>query len=115
MVKEECKHFGRCFAPLCPISGKEKSYLYIWYPDEKICSLRKFQTLDWVKKQKLIAKRHGSVAHFFTIRMLQAIKRVSRGITGIDPDNKRDTEKQWLKTRRSPRKCPVLVKKGGIT
>jgi hypothetical protein len=76
---------------------------YIWYPDEDICSLRRFASVDWVRKQKLIVKKHGSVDGFFTARMLQVIKKVSKGITGANPDSGIDAEKRWFRDRGLPK------------
>ena len=33
-------------------------------------------------------RRHGSVDGFFSVKMLQAIKRVRKGIKGLNPDTK---------------------------
>lgn len=98
MSYENCKNFEGCDAPLCPMDENSLKHC-IWYPNEDICKLRKFQTLDWVKKQKLIAKKHGSVDGFFSINMLQAIKKVSKGISGANPDNGMSAEQQWFRDR----------------
>jgi len=57
-----------------------------WHPDESVCASRQFQRLDWVKKQRKIAKRHGSIDGYFTVEMLEGIKQVRRGIRGVAPD-----------------------------
>lgn len=99
MNKEQCKNFEGCDALLCPMDESSWKDARIWYPDEDICNLRKFQTLDWIKKQKQIARKHGSIEGFFNIRMLQAIKKVSKGISGANPDNGMSAEQQWFRDR----------------
>jgi hypothetical protein len=70
-------------APLCPLD--ENSVRNgIWYPDEEACPRRNVP--NWVKAQKAIVKVGAPVDRFFTVGMLQAITRVQKGITGIDPD-----------------------------
>ncbi|MFC1924913.1 hypothetical protein ACFLXA_06085 [Chloroflexota bacterium] len=79
----DCKNFEECDAPLCPL---EENEYHIWYPNEDICNLRKFQSLDWIKKQKLIARKHGSIEGFFNLKMLNATFQIRRGIIGANPD-----------------------------
>lgn len=113
MNKQECNLFETCSAPLCPMDNNEQ---YIWYPDEDICSLRQFASVNWVRKQKLIAKKHGSVNGFFSVKMLQVIKKVSKGITGANPDSGIDAVKQWFRDRglsKSRRKSPMPSAKRG--
>lgn len=45
-----------------------------------------FQTLEWIKKQKLIAKKYGSTDGFFNLKMLNVIQHVQKGINGANPD-----------------------------
>jgi len=45
--------------------------------------MRECQGVDWVKKQRLIARRHGSVDGFFTVELLKGIRRVRKGIRGF--------------------------------
>ena len=84
MPSERCSKFEECNAPLCP-QDKENHH-HIWFPDEEICSLRRFQSLHWVKKQKSIAQKHGSVGGFFNVEMLNALNQVHKGIAGANPD-----------------------------
>ena len=86
MTNDRCPSFEGCSASLCPLDKGVGTYC--WYPDEPICSFRQFQRLDWVRKQRLIAKRHGSIDRYFTVKMLQEIQRVRKGIKGADPDGK---------------------------
>jgi len=82
-MEPACPKLESCRAPLCPLSGQlENCY---WYPDEPICRLQQYQGLDWMKRQRLIAKRRGSVDGYFTIKMLLRIRRVRKGIRGVDP------------------------------
>lgn len=94
MTSINCKHYDNCAAPICPMD--EDSLTGIWYPDEEICQSRQFATLDWIRKQKLIARKHGSVDGFFSVAMLQALERVNKGITGANPDEP-DSEAKWVR------------------
>lgn len=85
-MEPACPKLDSCRAPLCPLSGQLENCC--WYPDEPICRLEQYQGLDWIKKQRLIAKRRGSVDGLFTIKMLLRIRRVRKGIKGIDPGGK---------------------------
>jgi len=103
MASPECKKFDDCSAPLCPIEIdklKPGSPWLIWYPDEEVCQLKGARKPDWVKKQRLIVRSHGSTAGFFSLNMLQGIGRVQRGITGANPDLGIKAERQWLESRR---------------
>ena len=101
MTRDSCKKFETCNAPLCPMEVNELRVdpWTIWYPDEAICSFREFQSLDWIKKQKLIAKRHGSLAYFFNLKMLNAISQVRFGIVGGDPKLGKNAHRIWLENR----------------
>lgn len=61
--------------------------LRIWFPDEFICSYRP-QT-KWIKNQKKIQKlcKAGKISNdkYFTLAMLERMKVIRAGITGIDP------------------------------
>ena len=50
MTKDNCEEFETCNAPLCPTEVNELRVdpWTIWYPGEVICSLREFQSLDWI-------------------------------------------------------------------
>ena len=97
--KSSCKKYSDCSAPLCPIQ-KNTIDKGIWYPDEDICAAREQQTVDWIKKQKLIAKADACINKYFTVTMLKATKQVRKGIEGIDPDQSLDKayneEEKWI-------------------
>ena len=86
MSATDCKHLDTCKSPLCPI--EERNLHQIWYPNEDVCRNRYYQRLHWIKKQKLIAKKHGSADRYFTVEMLSNILRVRKGIEGADPNIK---------------------------
>ena len=50
MLKDECKKYDSCNAPLCPYDS-ESIESGCWYPDEEICTKKKF---DWIKMQNKI-------------------------------------------------------------
>ena len=104
-MSKACKNFETCSAPLCPM---DTNPAHIWFPDEEICILKGFASLGWVRKQKLVAKKHGTADGFFTIKMLQALRRVVKGVVGANSDTGMGAEEQWLKDR-------GLEKLGGIT
>lgn len=91
----DCPHFEICEAPLCPLQERSKKY-GLWYGDEEICKVRKFQTLFWVKKQKQIAKL-GLTADdgFFTVEMLNSLRKITKGLKGADPNDYHSASK-WL-------------------
>jgi hypothetical protein len=97
--RDDCPKYEICGAPLCPLANNELAK-NVWYPDEEICAARKFARMPWVRKQKLIAKKYGSADRYFTVRMLDAVARVIRGIEGANPDNP-DGEESWFETRKS--------------
>ena len=91
MKREECRRFELCEAPLCPLEP-----CGIWYADEQICTARQFQTKKWVQKQKKIAKVATADNGFFSIPMLECVGRVTKQITGGNPDVW-ESEEKWLK------------------
>lgn len=98
MAEVECKNYEECEAPICPINEKGTIY-HIWYPDEEVCRSREQQRLPWVRKQKRIAKLGlGSDIGFFTVKMLNSVARISRGMKGADPDDI-DSVPKWLSQR----------------
>ena len=103
MPSSDCKHFETCQAPLCPMGEQKQNCNHIWYHDEAICKAKEFQSLRWIQKQKLIAKKHGSVEGFFTVEMLNAIERVSKGIVGAEPDVplEKRADLKWIKDLRA--------------
>ncbi len=82
MPTSDCKHLN-CEAPLYPM--EEQNFHHIWFRNEGICRRRDFQSLSWIKKQKLMAKKNTSSEGFFTVEMLNVIQRVNKGIVGVAP------------------------------
>ncbi len=94
---ENCKEFGRCSAPLCPLDQLSLDN-GLWYPDEGICKNREFQQARWVKNQKKIAKVGSYDTGYFTKPMLDRRLIVKSGIKGIYPDKDEPKQiKKWLK------------------
>jgi hypothetical protein len=95
----DCIRFEDCSAPACPLQQNTTDN-GIWYPGEEICVAKKFQTLPWIKKQKAIAKVKAPTDRYFTVKMLEAIRQVRKGIEGISPDQPleqaRNAERRWI-------------------
>lgn|GEM_PF-2946129 len=104
--KEVCKKYNDCSAPLCPIQ-KMSIKEGIWYPDEDICGARNKQTIDWIKKQKLIVKAAGCNDKYFTVEMIKSAKQIRKGVEGIDPDQPLakayESEQSWIKDKKKGR------------
>ena len=95
-----CPHFDSCEAPLCP---KQPSTVEsgIWYPGEPVCSLRGVP--HWVKVQRRLARVVGEGdgdRGFFSVRMLEALRRITPATRGADPDRP-GAEENWLKARQT--------------
>ncbi len=96
---KECKHIDVCNAPICPMD--EESLIHcVWYPDEEICRSRKFTSMTFIKKQRLVAERAGDPTKYFSCQMLNRNFIVREGITGIDPDQEigeaSRAERRWI-------------------
>ena len=90
---KQCKHFNSCSGPLCPLD-----LCGIWYADEDICKVRKFQQERWIKNQKKIKKVGSYDTGYFTKEMLDRRLFVKKGIKGIDPDKDEPRQlKKWLR------------------
>lgn len=105
--KEECPKFiDGCSAPLCPVDTDSVEG-GIWYSDGEICRRRDFQNLDWIKRQRQIAKLKVTKDKYFTVPMLQAIKQVRKGIQGINPDQlleeTKKAERKWIAEKKGGR------------
>jgi hypothetical protein len=98
MKNKNCKFYGSCSAPMCPILSDEQNANYIWYPDEDICRKRKGLP-DWVKQQRKIAKKAKpeNFWHYFTLDMLKVRFRVTSSVKGLDPNMDFEKEKRQLK------------------
>ena len=97
--KLDCKKYNDCSAPLCPMDDSLSHGIF--YIDEDICASREFQTLDWIKKQKLVVKASTCKDKYFTAEMLKAAKQIRKGTEGIDPDQPLSqavkAEEAWIK------------------
>jgi len=98
LAKPDCPYFEKCNAPLCPLD--EESLIHgVWYPEEEICRKMDYA---WIKKQKKIKKlwEQGKISSdfFFTVRMLNSLRRIKPGLKGANPD-RADGEKEWLRKR----------------
>jgi hypothetical protein len=83
-------------APLCPLQDATIRN-GIWYGDEPICQSETFANLPWIKKQKAIAAlKLKADEGFFTVKMLNILKKVEPGIKGADPADD-NAEHDWLK------------------
>ena len=109
MTIETCPKYEGCNAILCPLATEDENNNYIWYPDEDICTKQEFGSLDWIKRQRKIAKR--AKEGYFTFAMLKRNFIVKYGLQGLDPDSDISEKTQlqkWLELH--PVKNPV--KKG---
>ncbi len=108
MIKDinKCSGYEGCAAPLCPLDTEGLPHA-IFYPDEEVCNSRKFAKLHWVRIQKRIRKlRLKATAGYFTYKMLDSVKAVSKSIKGIDPDSYASID-VWL-GRRSAMPTPTI-------
>ena len=91
----QCRAYESCVAPLCPKDVNVGRCL--WFADEPVCTLRKVP--DWVRKQRRIARlTNTDPSKYFTLHMLNATRRISRGLRGADP-NHADADKVWVARR----------------
>jgi len=108
--KVHCPKFEDCEAPLCPLQENTLEGA-LWYADEEICRARKFQSLLWIQKQKRIAKLGLSVDDgFFSLKMVNSIRAITKNLKGADPNNF-NSEEKWLKQRLEKR-AMVSQKRG---
>lgn len=103
----DCPKFVEgCSAPLCPLD-RDSMKDRIWYSDEEICRRKGFRNLDWIKKQRQIAKLKARKDKYFSGPMLQAIKQVRRGIEGVNPDQRiedaKEAERKWIAEKKGGR------------
>jgi len=97
----DCSSYGKCSAPICPIS--ELADASCWFPDEEICTQ---QSPSFIKVQRKITSRAKDVTKFFTLKMLNRNCIIGKAITGLDPDkgNYEEQETAWLQNHRPKRK-----------
>jgi hypothetical protein len=104
-----CPKYKGCNAILCPLAAEDENNNYIWYPDEDICTKQEFSSLDWIKRQRKIARK--AKEGYFTFAMLKRDFILKHGLQGLDPDSDISEKTQlqkWLELH--PVKNPV--KKG---
>ena len=96
MKSEDCEKFDKCSAPLCP--WDESSLQHgLWYPGEDLCNFQKANQVDWVRRQRKIAKKANKLHRFFTYKMLCRNCRVGSAIKGLDPDlDRAKQEQEWI-------------------
>ena len=87
MRPQECPSYNGCSAPLCPLEPVPDAQ---WFPDEDICNSRAINKPQWVITQRKIQRLHlkGRLDddRFFTVPMLQAMKKV-RHPKGMLPED----------------------------
>ena len=105
MLKEDCKNFYKCNAPLCPLD--ETSIKHgVWYPNEEICKLSEYKELEWIKNQKKIQKKARDRDTYYTVDMLDKHIRITSAMKGLNPDNDYYVEfLKWIKAH------PILEKR----
>lgn len=84
-----CPQYQKCNAPLCPEINNPDG---IWYPDEPICRSHKFSALNWIRKQRKIAKKAIYRDFYFTKADLEAIIRVTIKTKGQNPDSDKGSD-----------------------
>lgn len=98
MTSETCKQWNTCEAPLCPEDKRSLEY-GLWYGDEEVCPMLTQRSLKWIQRQRKLVKFGKKLDDgFFTVKMLLAVKSLSKGIQGANPDSI-DTEASWLAKR----------------
>jgi|WetSurMetagenome_2_1015567.scaffolds.fasta_scaffold00070_6 hypothetical protein len=95
-MKELCKQFDFCEAPICPLKG----FGSIWYADEAICNSHEHCKLNWIRNQRKIARKTSDLDTYYTHRMLEQNCIIGRGIKGIDSETDlKDVDREvskWL-------------------
>jgi hypothetical protein len=99
-ARDDCPKFEHCSVPLCPWDQDSLEY-GLAYPDEPICSLQKANQVDWVRRQRKVARKVKDRERYFTHRMLCRNCRIGVGTKGLDPnrdyDKRAKDEEAWLK------------------
>ena len=80
------KHTDYCEAPICVENDSES----IWYPGEDVCCKVPYQPFQKRQKKlnRLLAK--GALRFpngYWTRKMLESQKRISKGTKGLNPDS----------------------------
>lgn len=94
-----CKRYEKCAAPLCPLD--ENLHIRKWYPDEEICK-KQGEKPGWVKIQKRIKKKAKNRETYYTVEMLELIKKVYSSIKGANSD-KEKAHIEWIKSFKKKR------------
>lgn len=105
-MKADCVKFEGCNAPLCPLD--EDVADYVWYPDEYICNCQQHNQIDWVRRQRKIAKKVE--LGYFTLEMLNRNCVIGANMRGLDPDEPEASQlKNWLSKHKE--KKPISEEK----
>lgn len=98
LMEKACSRYLKCTAPLCPLDRDVERRM--WFPDEPICTVKRFGGLDWVRNQRKIKKRARHKSRYFTLEMLKRNCRIRTGIKGLSPnvrcDNEEKQVQKWL-------------------
>jgi len=109
MPREECPRCEACSALICPLNFPEGP---IWYPDEEVCKNKDYSNLVWIKSQKKIAKKAKDNSNYFNFQMLNRNCRITKGITGLDPEKDEGPQlKKWLTLHPALKKMSLAQKK----
>lgn len=94
-------HYDTCGAPICSELGET-----MWYPGEDICNLKPAQ--PYQKMQRRIERLYKADKmkypyYYFTIDMLENIKRLTPTVRGLDPELDEDEQRAagWFLERYS--------------
>ena len=108
-LSSQCPRFEICSAPLCPLEEKELQNK-IWYPDDEFC--KKSPAPKWVADQRKIAKKAKDRNKYFTYDMLRRNCRISKGISGLDPEKDEAPQLvRWFEMHPEKRELSLLEKK----
>jgi hypothetical protein len=103
-----CSHYMKCRAPLCPLDPMGLKTA-IWYPGEAICRRLDLVGIRFIQVQKGISRSRYARNTYFTAKMLERVRRIARGLRGLEPDGDRETQqRRWLKEH-PPRKRMKLT------
>ena len=97
---EDCGQFETCNAPMCPLDPELSRK--VWFPDEKICTSKKFGPgLKWIENQRKIKKKKSDSTLCFTLGMLDRPFIIKKGIVGVSPDSKdfAGDVMKWIRNR----------------
>lgn len=95
MEKSQCSKFETCSAALCQHDLTPRMF---WYADTEVC--RSASAPKWVKVQRRITKINPDPHRWYTVKMLESIRRIDRGILGIENIGySAAKEKEWIAQR----------------